>query len=336
MPRYLGLDIGGTNIKTAIIADDDGHGPPGSRIAPAVVDTQTFATDGQAGPSAVVDQVCRIGHRIAAQFGGVRAAAVTLPGTFDPATGRAKVVPNLPGAWTGTPVRGPVAAALGVPTTLVNDARAFALAESLVGAARGLRTVVCVVLGTGVGGGVVIDGRLHGGVSGMAGEIGHQTVQADGPVCGCGNRGCAEALTSAAAFSRLGDRENPEQVYAAARAGDPVAQAAIEHIVRWLGIALANAHMLLAPDAFVVGGGIARAGDLLLRPLEREVRRRMTLDEPEHVRVLPAQLGPSAGAIGAALRARAAVLDAADGRSGTTGVPAAWPAPPTVNTASMT
>lgn len=302
MARYLGLDIGGTNMKSAITADD----APG---VPVVVATRTFPTQASQGPAAVVERAGEIGRTLVAEAGGVAAAAVTLPGTFDAATGCAKVVPNLPGAWSGTPVRDPIAAVLGVPTAMVNDARAFALAESLVGAARGLRTVVCVVLGTGVGGGVVIDGRLHGGASGIAGEIGHQTLAPDGPMCGCGNRGCAEALTSAAAFSRLGGRANPEEVYAAAREGDPLAVAAVEHLVKWLAIAMANAHMLLAPDAFVVGGGVAQAGDLLLAPLERAVRRRVTLDEPEHVRVVPARLGPSAGAIGAALWARSQFAD---------------------------
>jgi len=330
MPRYLGLDIGGTNIKTALV-EDDGSGQP------TVLSTATHATRGSRGPAAVVERVGEIGRALAAEAGGVVAAAVTLPGTFDAATGCAKVIPNLPGEWSGLPVRGPVAEAVGVPTALLNDARAFALAESLVGAAGGLRTVVCVVLGTGVGGGVVIDGRLHGGASGMAGEIGHQTVRIDGPRCGCGNRGCVEALTSAAAFTRMGGRDTAEQVYAAAREGDPRAVEAVDHVVRWLAIAMANAHMLLAPDAFVVGGGVAGAGDLLLRPLEAEVRRRMTLDEPENVRVLPAKLGPSAGAIGAALWARdeAAAYPDAPARAGRA-APAGRADLSTVKTASIT
>ena len=297
MPRYLGLDIGGTNIKTAVVEES----PDGSLT---VVDAGTSPTCAEEGPVAVVARVGRIGSDRIAAVGPVAGAAVTLPGTFDAVTGWARVIPNLPGPWAGTAVRGPVSTALGVPTALVNDARAFTLAESLIGAARGLSTVVGMTLGTGVGGGVVIAGRLHLGHSGMAGEIAHQTVLPDGPPCGCGNRGCAEALTRADVFCGLAGRSTPEEVYRAAAAGDLRARTAIDQVVRYLGIALANAHMLLAPDAFVIGGGIAAAGDALLVPLAAEVRRRMTLDDPENVRILPAQLGSKAGAVGAALLAR--------------------------------
>ncbi len=298
MTRYLGLDIGGTNVKTAVVED----GPHGSI---EVIETTSEPTRADRGPGAVVERVGRIGAERIAAVGPVAAAAVTLPGTFDTADGTAKVLPNLPG-WAGAPVRDSIAGALGVPTSLINDARAFALAESVLGAARGLSTVVCMVLGTGVGGGVVIGGRLHLGHSGMAGEIAHQTVLPDGPLCGCGNRGCAESLTRADVFCEAGGRATPEQVYAAAASGDARAQAAIDQVVRYLAIAMANAHMLLAPDAFVVGGGVAAAGDALLVPLTAEVRRRVTLDEPANVRVLAAQLGSSAGAVGAALWARSA------------------------------
>jgi glucokinase len=215
------------------------------------------------------------------------------------------LLPNLPGDWNGVPVRDRLAAALGRPVAMVNDARAFSLAEALLGAARGLGTVVCLVLGTGVGGGIVVDGRLLRGTGG-AGEIGHQTVLLGGPRCGCGNSGCAEALTRADVLARRGGRATAEDVYRAARAGDATARAAVEHVVRWLGVALANAYVLLAPDAFVVGGGIAAAGDLLLGPLEAAVRRHVFLVPPERIRVLPAALGPYAGAIGAALVGREA------------------------------
>lgn len=297
MARYLGLDIGGTNVKTAVVEE----GPHGSLY---VIDTTSEPTHADRGPEAVVERVGLIGAERIAAVGPIAAAAVTLPGTFDAVGGTAKLLPNLPGLWAGTPVRDPIAKALGVPTSLINDARAFALAESVLGVARGLSTVVCMVLGTGVGGGVVIGGRLHLGHSGMAGEIAHQTVLPDGPSCGCGNNGCAESLTRADVFCELGGRTTPENVYAAAAAGDARAQAAIDHVVKYLAIAMANAHMLLAPDAFVVGGGVAAAGDALLVPLTAEVRRRVTLDDPENVRVLLAQLGSSAGAVGAALWAR--------------------------------
>jgi glucokinase len=298
--RYLGLDLGGTNIKVAVVEERDAG-------LPLVVARETRRTEAHRGPDGVVGRLAEVGRDALDRHGPVAAVGVGLPGVYDQ-DGRAVLLPNLPGDWNGVPVQAPLAEALGMPLALVNDARAFSLAEAVLGAARGLGTVVCMVLGTGVGGGIVVDGRLLGGPG--AGEIGHQTVLLDGPRCGCGNRGCVEALTRADVFARRGGRATPEEVYAAARAGDPVACAAVEHVVGWLSVALANAYALLAPDAFVVGGGVAAAGDLLLGPLEEAVRRRVFLAPPERVRVLPAALGPYAGAAGAALRGREAAREA--------------------------
>jgi glucokinase len=295
--RHLGLDLGGTNIKVAVVEERDG--------ALAVVVRERLPTEGHRGPEGVVRRLAEVGRQALDRHGAEGAVGVGVPGVFHEEAGHAVLLPNLPGDWNGVPVREPLAAALGRPVAMVNDARAFSLAESLLGAARGLGTVVCLVLGTGVGGGVVVGGRLLRG-TGAAGEIGHQTVQLGGPRCGCGNAGCAEALTRADVFARLGGRATAEEVYAAARAGDATARAAVDHVVQWLGVALANAYVLLAPDAFVVGGGIAAAGDLLLGPLEAAVRRQVFIVPPELIRVLPAALGPYAGAIGAALFGREA------------------------------
>src|SRR6266542_2924794 len=293
--RYLGLDLGGTNIKVAVVEERAGAGSPqrASPSVPEIVVRESHPTEASRGPDAVVERLAEVGRDALGRHGPVTAVGVGIAGIVD-ADGRALLLPNLPGAWKGVPLRAPLAKALGQPVALVNDARAFSLAESL--------------LGTGVGGGVVVAGRLLLG-SGVGGEIGHQTVQLDGPRCGCGNAGCAEALTRADVFARLGGRATAQEVYAAARDGDARARAAVEHVVRWLGVALANAYVLLAPDAFVVGGGIAAAGDLLLGPLEEEVRRHVFLAPPERVRVLPGALGPYAGAAGAALRGREAVRE---------------------------
>jgi glucokinase len=301
--RYLGLDLGGTNIKVAVVEERAGERDG----LPAIVVRESHPTEASRGPDAVVGRLAEVGRDAIRRHGPVTAVGVGIAGIVDQ-DGRAVLLPNLPGAWKGVALRAPLAEALGQPVALVNDARAFSLAESLLGAARGLGTVVCMVLGTGVGGGVVVGGRLLLG-TGIAGEIGHQTVQFGGPRCGCGNAGCAEALTRADVFARLGGRATAQEVYAAARDGDARARAAVDHVVRWLGVALANAYVLLAPDAFVVGGGIAAAGDLLLGPLEEEVRRHVFMAPPERIRVLPAALGPYAGAAGAALRGREAVRE---------------------------
>jgi glucokinase len=194
--RYLGLDLGGTNIKVAVVgAGDDG------RLE--VIATDSGPTEASGGPSRVLARLTEIGRDAIARWGPVKGAGIGVPGLFDQATGVIELFPNLPGPWAGQAMVGPLTAALGVPLAIINDARAFTLAETRMGAARGCSTVVCLVLGTGVGGGVVVDGRLRFGPHGRAGEIGHQVVVADGPRCGCGNHGCVEAVASAGAIAEL-------------------------------------------------------------------------------------------------------------------------------------
>ena len=156
------------------------------------------------------------------------------------------------GDWDGGPVAGPVGEALGAPARLINDARAFALAEWTLGAARGCDTAAFFVVGTGVGGGIVVRGAPHEGREGRAGELGHFTIDPDGPRCNCGNRGCVEAF-----------------VRDAVEAGD------IESAGRYLGIGICNAIVALAPDRVVVGGGVATAGEALLAAARAEVERRV-------------------------------------------------------------
>jgi glucokinase len=298
--RYLGLDLGGTNIKTVLIEDGD---------SPRVVTSSTAPTYADRGPDAVVARIIELGRAVIAEHGPVDSAAVGVPGLFDRDAGTVLLFPNLPGPWRGHSLRDPVAAGLAVPVTMVNDARAFTLAEGLMGAGRGCSTLVCVTLGTGVGGGVMVNGELHLGAWGVAGEIGHQTVLPDGPLCGCGNRGCAEVLTQARALAALAGRATAQEVYDGARRGDERCLAAIETVAGYLGIALANLVTVLGPDRIVVGGGIIAAGELVLGPVREHVRRRATLAPPDGIEVVHAQLGAAAGAIGAALAA-ATQLDA--------------------------
>ena len=189
---------------------------------------------------------------------------------------------------------------LGVPVTLVNDVRALTLAELRLGAGRGALDLVCIALGTGVGGGVVIGGRLHLGL-GHAGEIGHTTVDPDGPLCGCGNRGCLDRMASASSIAAAAGRESVAEAARAARAGDPVARQAFERAGEYVGRVLAGAVVLLWPERVVVGGGVADAGELLLEPLRAELRRRACVAPVGEIAVVPAELGPHAGAVGAAL-----------------------------------
>ena len=198
------------------------------------------------------------------RWGRVDGAAVGVPGLFDDRTGTIEFLPNLPGAWKGEPMTAPLAAALGVPTAIINDARAFTLAESRLGAAAGCETVAALVLGTGIGGGIVVDGRLHFGPMGRAGELAHQVIVPDGPKCGCGNHGCLEALASSAAITRLAGTATVHEAFAAAAAGDERAAAALAEVADYLGIAIANLVTVLVPERVVIGGGVAEAGDALL------------------------------------------------------------------------
>jgi glucokinase len=283
----LGLDLGGTNIKAAVVDS-----------SLRVLATETVSTRAADGEDAVLERVASLGRDVVAPFGEPSSAGLALPGHFDAQTGSGSLLPNLLGDWAGRPIAGPVGASLGVPVMLVNDVRALTLAELRLGAGRGAQDLVCIALGTGVGGGVVIGGRLHLGL-GHAGEIGHTTVDPDGPLCGCGNRGCLDRMASAQSIAAAAGRADVAEAAEAARAGDPVALAAFSQAGEYVGRVLAGAVVLLWPERVVVGGGVADAGELLLEPLRLELRRRACV-APE-IPVVPAELGPVAGAVGAAL-----------------------------------
>jgi glucokinase len=285
---HLGLDLGGTNIKAAVVDS-----------SLRVLATETWPTRAGDGEDAVLERVASLGRAVVAPFGEPASAGLALPGHFDAATGAGSLLPNLLGDWAGRPIAGPVGSSLGVPVMLVNDVRALTLAELRLGAGRGAADLVCIALGTGVGGGVVIGGRLHLGL-GHAGEIGHTTVDPDGPLCGCGNRGCLDRMASAQSIATAAGRADVAEAASAARAGDRVAREAFARAGEYVGRVLAGAVVLLWPERVVVGGGVADAGELLLEPLRAELRRRACV-APE-IPVVPAELGPVAGAVGAALR----------------------------------
>lgn len=286
--RHLGIDIGGTNCKLAVLEDAE------------LLATTTIPT-GPGDPDQVIDRLATAAAGLTAEHGPVLAAGAGVPGLFDEASGRIVFLPNLPAAWTGHQLSKPLADRLGVPVALINDARSFTLAESRMGAAAGCSTVICLTLGTGVGGGVVVDGRLRFGPNGRAGEVGHQVIELDGPPCGCGNGGCVEAFVAAAAICRLGGQDSPEAVFRAAAAGDERAGAAVQAVVGRLAVGIANLVTVLWPERVVVGGGVAAAGEQLFGPLRTAVADSAPLVDPTSYQILPAALGPVAGAVGAAL-----------------------------------
>ena len=285
---HLGLDLGGTNAKCAVLD-----------ASLRVLATDARTNGAADGPEAVLERVAELGRSTAAPFGEVVSAGLALPGHFD-ADGCGVLLPNLPGDWVGRRIAGPVGERLGVPVRLVNDVRALTLAELRLGAGRGAADLVCIALGTGVGGGVVIGGRVHLGL-GHAGEIGHTTVDPDGPLCGCGNRGCLDRMAGAEAIAEAAGRSSVAAAAEAARTGDPAAIAAFARAGEYVGRVLAGAIVLLWPERVVVGGGVAEAGDVLLEPIRAEVRRRACVAPVDAIPVVEAQLGARAGAVGAAL-----------------------------------
>jgi glucokinase len=295
--RHLGLDLGATNLKWAIVEHAEGtwatlaHKQTPTRIPVERADV----------PAALVAQLCEVGAAAVAAWPGVESVGIGVPGLYDPVAGTTRFLVNIPGEWAGRPVAPPVGDALGLPAFLVNDARAFGLAELRIGAARGATSMIGLTLGTGVGGVIAVDGRVHEGHDGTAGEIGHQTIDPDGPWCGCGNRGCLEAFARADQIAAACGTATAEDAFARARAGDVRAIDGLTQIGRYLGIGIANMVTVISPDKVVIGGGISAAGELLLGPIRDELRRRVRTTSLDDVEIVTAELGTWAGAIGAAM-----------------------------------
>jgi glucokinase len=287
--QTLGVDLGGSSIKWIVLSAGR------ELVAQGQIETQA-----ERGPRHVLDRIVELARRTQTEHGDVEGIGLGMPGPLDLERGRAVFLANLPG-WDDTPIVEPLAAAVGLPVALINDARAFTLAELELGAGAGVRDMVGITLGTGVGGGVVVGGQLLLGLNGNVGEIGHQTLVPDGPPCGCGNHGCLEAFASGPAIARDAGFATPEQVFEAARSGDRRASAALERAGAYLGIGIANILTCVGPERIVIGGGVAAAGDRILEPARRELHRRMRAVPLDRVDIVPATLGIAAGAIGAAL-----------------------------------
>jgi glucokinase len=291
--RHLGLDLGGTNIKVVVMEhDDDGW---------RVLDRDQVPTPAAEGPDRVVARLAEVGAEAISRSPGVSSVGIGIPGLYDPAAGTTRFLVNIPGAWDGKAVAGPVGDALGLPAALINDARAFGLAELRLGAGRDASAMIGLTLGTGVGGVIAIDGRVYQGRDGTGGELGHQTLDPDGPTCGCGNRGCLEAYTRADRIAEACGVATVEEAVARARAGEPQAREGLERVGRYLGVGIANMITVVTPQKVVIGGGVAAGIDLLLDTIRDEVRRHVFTTTLDGVEIVPAELGTWAGAIGAAI-----------------------------------
>jgi glucokinase len=326
MPFDFGIDLGGTNIKIGLV---DRAGKVRAR--------RVLSTRAASGPAQAL-------KRIAAVVGELRkrrrvaSVGIGIAGLVDHTAGIVRVPPNLPG-WNGTPVKRTLEGLTGLPVFCANDANVVALGEWLFGAGRGSRHLLCVTLGTGVGGGIVVDGRLLTGANDAAGEIGHAAIFADGLPCPCGHNGCVERYVGAryvedrarkrvrAQLKRLNDHKNQTSLFPgvkaqgpslmleyaggdvsritmreigrAARAHDPLASALIEEVGDYLGTALANAVELLDPERIVIGGGVSGIGRPLLRAVRKSVFRRTQALPGRKLDILFCQLGMDAGIVGA-------------------------------------
>ena len=309
----LAVDVGGTKILAALFSR-------GGKMLAGV----TRPTLPGEGVSAVIDRLCSTMSALlddnniqVSQLAGIGLACA---GGID--TPRGVVVtpsPNMPG-WADVPLSDIIHERFGVGVFLLNDASAAALGEHRYGAGRGVKNLVLFTLGTGIGGGIIINGELYLGAVGGAGEFGHMTVAADGPLCGCGNTGCLEMLASgraverdAAARLRRGessvlrdmvagdfDSVTAMQVGEAARGGDPLAGDILARAAYFLGVGMINAVNIFNPELVVIGGGMAALGDVLIAPGRRMVAERAFSVSAGAVRIVTAELGSEAGVYGAA------------------------------------
>lgn len=309
----LAIDLGGTKIMATLISHQG-----------QVMAREYHLTLAGEGPQSVinrilsaVDHLLRVGNIGLSQLHSISIAAA---GAIDFDQGLVTSSPNLPG-WHNVLLRDMVNRKYKVRTFLINDASAGALGEHHFGAGRGVNNLVYLTVGTGIGGGIIINGRLYSGPSGSAGEIGHMTIDVNGPRCSCGNIGCLEMLASGTAIAREAIRrisqgeesslsqmvggkiENitAEKVGVAARGGDGLALEVISKAATYLGVGMVNLVNIFNPEMIIVGGGVAQMGDLLLEPARRVVKERAFQLAAQAVRIVPAQLGDNAGVLGAAV-----------------------------------
>jgi len=310
----LGIDIGGTNLVVAAV-NEGGAALHALRSQPTVPEEGSDAVLGRlfSMGRAVMDETRRT--MPGAEFIG---AGVGAPGPLDTKRGIVLLTPNL--GWVNLPLQQLVQDGLAIPTAIDNDANCAVLGECWMGAARGARNVIGITIGTGIGGGIVVDGRLYHGASDCAGEIGHTTVEVNGRRCKCGNYGCLEAYASGPAIARRAveaieagqpsrlpeyvngalEKITAQTVYQAAHDGDELAEEVVGDTAKFLGAGIANMINIFNPEIVVVFGGVTYAGEHLFAPLRREVAKRAFKPAVAVCRIVAAELIGTAGVYGAA------------------------------------
>jgi len=305
---YASVDLGGTKTALAFAS-----------AAGEMIAGRTIATRSHTGPEAVLNRIAAALNEMADEA-GVRpeALGMGMPGLVDRRAGVTLFLPNLPTKWRGVPAAELLSARAQCPVHLLNDVRLATLGELTFGRGTEVKDMAFFSLGTGIGGGVVLDGKLRLGPLGAAGELGHQTIIPDGPMCGCGNRGCLETLASGPAMCAEGvrllrsgcaprlhelvdgvaDRITPKEMAEAAEAGDAAVREAIVRAAGYLGIGVANVVTTLHPELIVLGGGVAAVGPLLFETVRETVRKRVGMLPVDGVRIEPSSLGDKAGLYG--------------------------------------
>lgn len=310
----VAIDVGGTNIASGLV-DLDG----------TVLYRDKRPTGSGTGVQNVLGRIASaVEDGLAeAQRRGLEALGIGLgiPGTQDSLGGLSYSASNLDPEWKNIKVTAHFEERFGLPAEMDNDVRCHALGEKLFGAGRGVENMVLITLGTGIGSGIFLEGKMFYGAGGCGGEVGHITIMEDGPRCSCGNYGCVEALCGAPGISQRakeaieagagskivdlveGDLQKitPKVIYDAAVAGDKLAQRVMDDTGKYVGIAMAGVVNIINPELLIIGGGVAAAGEMLIGRIRREIKKRAMSVQGEMVKVVAAQLGEDAGLIGAAM-----------------------------------
>ena len=304
----IGIDFGGTSVKLGVCRGDE------LLVTDAPIPTANFA-----GPAALIGEMAARVSKLREAYPDICAIGVGVPGLVDFDHGFVHELTNVPG-WKHVPLKAILGEKTGLPVLVENDANAMAYAEFRYGAGRGLKNVIGLTMGTGIGGGVVLDGKMFRGSGFAAGEIGQMSIHFDGKPGHYGNLGALEKYTgnqqiaehavkryAEAGITKDIDDCTPKMIAAAAQAGDDIARQIWGEIADWLGTAISSIAWLLNPDAFVIGGGVAQAGDLIFDPLKRKVQSMLSTVVWERLQIVPARFSNEAGIIGNAALAADAV-----------------------------
>lgn len=307
---YVGIDLGGTNIAAGIVGESG-----------KLLHKKSIPTGADRDALAVIKDMAQVAMDVVAENGytmdDVVSVGIGSPGSVDKAKGELVYASNLP--FSHTPMRAEMQKYINKPIYIDNDANCAAWAEAMAGATKGVDDSIAITLGTGVGGGIVVNGKLYSGFNFIGGELGHTVIAVDGEPCSCGRKGCWEAYASATALIRQTKRAaeahkdskmwdytkdgkfSGRTAFLAAKDGDKAAQEVVDNYVKYVGCGIANMINIFQPEVLVVGGGVANEGDNLLNPVREYVKKETYAKDIKACRIEKAYLGNDAGIIGAAL-----------------------------------